>query len=197
MWRNTFGDTCFHVPESPGDADTDPGRREKTLESCEIAFGRRVFTCRRPSEAPRPPQEARGCPRRPPEGPRMPIHTCFHVPERHQDADSHVFLRVGEAQGGPRRPTHTCFYVFSLRVAEAPGGPRMPQDGPQIRVFTCFPWEWQSLRFHHTCFYVSAVVSASFGAVSRTCHFSRSGGLLARSYVKTRAASEQAETASV
>ena len=108
--------TCFHVPGSPGDADTDPGRRENTLESC-LVFGRRVFTCRRPSEAPRPPQEARGCPRRPPEGPRMPIHTCFHVPERHQDAD------------------HTCFYV-SERPKESPGG-------RPIRVFTCFPGEWQ------------------------------------------------------
>ena len=44
-----LGMRFFQVPESPGDADTDPGRREtKTLESCEIAFGRSVFTCRRP-----------------------------------------------------------------------------------------------------------------------------------------------------
>ena len=34
----------------------------------------------------------------------------------------------------------------------------MPQDGPKIRVFTCFSCEWRRLHFHHTCFHVSAVV---------------------------------------
>ena len=87
-----------------------------------------------------------------------------------------------EALGGTKRPS---------------GCPRMPQDGPQIRVFMCLPCEWQSLRCHHTCFYVSAVVSTSFGAVGRHGYFLHAGGLLARSYVKIRAASEGAETASV
>ena len=153
------------MPESPGDADTDPGRRENTLESCEIAFGRRVFTCRRPSEAPRAPQEARGCPRRPPRksqdadsyvfsrageapGRRSTlVFTCRRGPRRAQEADPYVFLRIFLESGrGPRRPEDapgwppdTCFYVFSLRATEAPGGPMMPQDGPQIRVFTCDP----------------------------------------------------------
>ena len=73
----------------------------------------------------------------------------------------------------------------------------MPRDGPQIRVFTCFSCAWQSLRSHHTCFYVSAVVAAPLPGFERTCNSSRSGGLLAGSYVKTRAASDGPETASV
>ena len=73
----------------------------------------------------------------------------------------------------------------------------MPQDAPQIRVFTCFPCTWRRLLAHHTCFHVSAVVAASFGGIRRTCYFSRSGGLLAGSYVKTRVPSDQGGNASV
>ena len=106
---------------------------------------------------------------------------CFHVPGALGGTKS--------LSGGPRIPQDG--------PQKVPGGPRMRQDGPQIRVFTCFPCAWQSLRFHHTCFYVSAVVSASSGAVCRHGYLSHSGGLLAQSYVKTRASSDGAETASV
>ena len=51
-----------------------------------------------------------------PEGPRRTFPTCFHVPERHQDAD------------------HTCFYV-SERPKESPGG-------RPIRVLPCSPDVW-------------------------------------------------------
>ena len=50
---------------------------------------------------------------------------------------------------------------------------------------------------HHKCFTVSAVVGRRAGAVSRHGYFLHAGGILAGSYVKTRAASDGAETASV
>ena len=120
------------------------------------------------------------------------------APRRSQEADSYVFYRAGEAPGrggyvfftcqrGPSRaqeadpyrkpedapgwPPETCLYVFSLRVAEPP--------------------------FSLYVFRVSAVVATSFAAVSRHGYFSHSGGLLAGSYVKTRAASDGAEMTSV
>ena len=73
----------------------------------------------------------------------------------------------------------------------------MPQDTPQTRVFTCFPCARQGPYSHHTCFHVSAVVSTSFDVVRRHCYFSRSGGLFAGSYVKTRAPSDGTENAPV
>ena len=73
----------------------------------------------------------------------------------------------------------------------------MPQDAPQIRVFTCFSCTWRRLLSHHTCFHVSAVVATPFGGISRHGYFSHSGGLLAGSYVKTRAVSDGAEMTSV
>ena len=73
----------------------------------------------------------------------------------------------------------------------------MPQDAPQIRVFTCFSCTWRRLLSHHTCFHVSAVVSRPFDGIGRHGYFSHSGGLLAGSYVKTCAASDGPETASV
>ncbi len=106
-------------------------------------------------------------------------HTCFYVSavvSRRLTAPIYVFLRVFLESGRrPRMVQETDSYVF-------------------YRVFLeCGP--------HHTCFYVSAVVAASFGAVptsfGRTCYFLRAGGLLAGSYVKTRAAGEGAEMASV
>ena len=73
----------------------------------------------------------------------------------------------------------------------------MDQDVSQRRVFTCDPYDWQSLHFPHTCFYVSAVVSRRADAVSRHGYFLHAGGLSTGSYVKTRAASDGPETASV
>ena len=144
----------FTCRPPPGDADTDPGRREKTLESYEIAFGRRVFTCRRHSEAPRAPQEARGCPRMPPQ--KVPGGRFIRVftPGRR-------FTRDFTCRRGPRRAQEadSCvFYVFSLRVAEAQGWSRRPIHMCVYNVFlACVP--------HHTCFYVSAVVGRRAGVV--------------------------------
>ena len=67
-------------------------------------------------------------------------------------------------------PIPMCSYVFHLRVARI------------IRVFACRR-SWNA-------------VERQFGAVGRKCYFLNSGGLLAGSYVKTRAASDGAETAS-
>ena len=131
------------------------------------------------------PQEAPGGPTMPQDSPRdvflrgflagVQNHTCFYVSavvSRRLTAPIYVFLRVFLVSGrGPRRAKEADSYVF-YRVIRA-----------------CGP--------HHTCFYVSAVVSASFHAVRRPCYFLRSGCLLAGSYVKTRASSEQGETASV
>ena len=82
----------------------------------------------------------------------MPIPTCFHVPERHQDAD-HTCFYVSER--GPRRAPEAAPYVFLRVFLESGSGPRMVQETDSYvfyRVFLeCGP--------HHTCFYVSAVVS--------------------------------------
>ena len=68
------------------------------------------------------------------------VFTCQRGPRRAQEADSYVFLRVFLVSGrGPRRAKEADSYVF-YRVIRA-----------------CVP--------HHTCFYVSAVVAASFDAV--------------------------------
>ena len=76
-------------------------------------------------------------------GTRTPItrvFTCQRGPRRTQEADPYVFLRVFlESGSGPRMVQETDSYVF-------------------YRVFlACGP--------HHTCFYVSAVVSRRAGAV--------------------------------
>ena len=97
----------------------------------------------------------------------------------------------------PQEAESYVFYVFSLRVAEAPGGPRMAQDGPQIRVFYVFPLRVAEPPFSSYVFLRVGGSGTPFGAVRRHCRVLRSGGLLARSYVKTRAASDGAETASV
>ena len=71
----------------------------------------------------------------------------------------------------------------------------MPQDGLQMRGFTSVPREW-----FHISSYVFLRVGGCFpvfGAVWRHGYFSHSGGPLAGSYVKTRAASDGGETASV
>ena len=149
MCRNRLGETCFHMPASPGDAATDPGRRENTLESCEIAFGTRVFTCRRPSEAPIDKQDARGCPRMAPRRPHeargcprmapryvflrgflagVQNHTCFYVSavvSRRLTAPRYVFLRVFlESERGPRRPEDAAGwpprYVFYVLYLRTP-----------------------------------------------------------------------------
>ena len=76
---------------------------------------------------------------------------------------------------------------------KAPGGPTMPQDSHRDVFLRSFLAGVQN----HTCFYVSAVVSTPFAVVSRHGYFLHAGGLLAGSYVKTRAASDGAEMASV
>ena len=124
-----------------GDAATDPGRRENTLESCEIEFGTRVFTCRRPSEAPIDKQDARGCPRM---APRRP-HEARGCPRM---APRYVCLR-GFLAGVQN---HTCFYVSAVvsRRLTAPGyvclrvflesgrGPKRPAEAPEWPPYTCF-----------------------------------------------------------
>ena len=94
------------------------------------------------------------------------------APRRSQDADSYVFSRAGEAPGrrftcvfacrrGPRRTQEADPYVFLRVFLESGSGPRMVQETDSYvfyRVFlACGP--------HHTCFYVSAVVSRRAGAV--------------------------------
>ncbi len=101
------------------------------------------------------------------------VFTCQRAPRRAQEADSYVFfLRVFlESDRGPRRVQVTDSYVFYIGLG------------------ACAP--------HHTCFTVSAVVSTSFGGISRHGYFLHAGGLLAGSYGKTHIASDCPETTSV
>ena len=102
-WSNSFGDTCFHVPEPPGDAGPDPGRRENTLESCEIAFGRRVSRAGGPWKHQEPLTRPDDAPGGPQEVPGTESYEFSRVRETH-DAESNVFSRAGEAPGGPMVP---------------------------------------------------------------------------------------------
>ena len=135
------------------------------------------------------PQKAPGGPTMPQDSPRdvflrgflagVPNHTCFYVSavvSRRLTAPIYVFLRVFLESGrGPRIVQETDSYVF-------------------YRVFlACVP--------HHTCFYVSAVVAASFPAVLTPL-----GGMVISCMLvafwqdhtgKTHTASDGAETASV
>ena len=58
----------------------------RAQEADSYVFFLRVFL--ESGRGPRRPEDAPGCP---PEGPRRQVHTCFHVPERHQDADDTCF----------------------------------------------------------------------------------------------------------
>ena len=90
----------------------------------------------------------------------MPIHTCFHVPERRQDADHtcfYVSARPKESPGG--RPIRVFLRVF----LESGSGPRMAQETDSYVFYHAF----LACGPHHTCFYVSAVVGRRVGVVWR------------------------------
>ena len=107
-------------------------------------------------------------------------------PTMPQDSPRDVFLR-GFLAGVQN---HTCFYVSAV-VSRRLTAPRYVF----LRVF--FLARGRASAIIICVFYVSAVVSVSFGGIWRHGYFLHAGGLLAGSYVKTRAASEQGETASV
>ena len=69
--------------------------------------------------------------------------------------------RVFTCQRGPRRAPEADPYVFLRVFLESGSGPRMVQETDSYVFYRVF----LACGAHHTCFYVSAVVSAPFAAV--------------------------------
>ena len=111
---------------------------------------------RRHQELLRRPEDAPGGPHKVPGGRFIRVFTCRRGART-------LMIRVFTCQRGPRRAQEADPYVFLRVFLESGRGPRMVQEtGSNVfyRVFlACGP--------HHTCFYVSAVVSRRVGVVSR------------------------------
>ena len=75
-------------------------------------------------------------------------------------------IRAFTCRRGPRRASEADPYVFSHVFLESGRGPRMVQETDSYVFYSVF----LACVPHHTCFYVSAVVAASFPAVLAPFH---------------------------